>query len=778
MGTLEATSVPFFIIGSGKRMKLVDNCLVIVMAAVEWLLCISIGSVAWAVPPASPHDRHAFFDNAAAENEYFHSRASAVAPSELKFFNGRVPVDLDVFTSPPNSLRVSWKSATGGDWRVTIKAPQRTVRSAQFIGDTLVLKCYAPEGLKQIESPLIFLQDITNKGVPSISLLKTSGDLPPNKWVEIRLPFSEFRGRYGSTGESRFDPSELGSITVVQGLDDASPHTLYLDDIRVIDGAAEVEGVPPPSELKVEGRNNHFDLSWKPSPSKGVFTYRVYRSVDGKTFRPVATRPGWSCHHVEFAEKPGVEAYFKVSAVSLSGDESPLTDAVQGTTVELADEQLLDVVQKQCFRYYWDTANNNSGMALEILPGDENLVAVGASGFGIMAQIAATERKFITREASAARMLQIVRFLRSADRYHGAWPHFIDGNTGRTLPYFGKYDNGGDLVETAFLMQGLLTARQYFTANNATEREVRDTITDLWRGVEWDWYRKTPSSDFLYWHWSPDHAWHISHPLVGWNETMIVYLLAIASPTHAVPASMYYSGWAGQSEEAVVYRRTWSRTTTGDHYTNGETYYGIKLLVGSGTGGDLFFTQFSFLGFDPRDKRDRFANYFDNNRSLALINRAYCVANPRGFDGYGQNCWGLSAGINTGGGHPIPRDDNGTICCSAALGVFPYTPVESNAVLKHFYSDLGPKIWGAYGFHDGFNATEGWFDEVYLGLNQAQIVAGIENHRTGLLWKLFMANPEMQRMQEAIGFKPDSKPTVVTDISRTDVINAGSANAQ
>jgi len=738
-------------------------------------LGLVVCSVSGAVPP-NVHDRHAFFENAADDTAYFHSRASFVPPSDLKLFNGRLPVDVTVFNSPPNSLRISWKSAFGGDWKATIKAPRRTLRTSQFSGDTLAMMVFAPDGLKQIESPLIYLQDYTNAGVASIPLLQTVGDLPPNKWVEIRLPFTVFRGRYGSTDERRFDATDLASMTLVQGLDDPGTHTLYLDDIRVIDSAADIAKVPPPEELKVEGQDNHFDVSWKPSPSEHVFAYRVYRSADGQSFRPIATRPGWSCRYEEFVDKPEAVAHFKVSAVNLNGDESPLSEPVQGRTVALKDEELLDHIQKGCFRYYWEVANTKSGMALEILPGDENLVAVGASGFGIMAQLVATERGFITREESASRMLQIVRFLRTAERFHGAWPHFLDGSTGRALPYFGKYDNGGDLVETAFLIQGLLAARQYFSQNNEVEREIRDTITALWHGVEWDWYRKSPSSDFLFWHWSPDHEWYISHPLVGWNETMIVYLLAIASPTHGVPASMYYSGWAGQSEDAVAYRRTWSRTTIGDHYTNGETYYGNKLLVGSGTGGDIFFTQFSFLGFDPRNKRDRYANYFINNRSLALINRAYCIANPRGFDGYGENCWGLSAGINSGGGHPIPRDDNGTICCSAALGVFPYTPQESLAVLKHFYYDLGPKIWGAYGFHDGFNATEGWYGEVYMGLNQAQIVAGIENHRTGLLWKLFMANPEMERMQEAIGFVPDSTAPEVTEHPQQDVIDAGSAN--
>ena len=234
---------------------------------------------------------------------------------------------------------------------------------------------------------------------------------------------------------------------------------------------------------------------------------------------------------------------------------------------------------------------------------------------------------------------------------------------------------------------------------------------------------------------------------------MIVYLLAIASPTHAVPASLYHSGWAGQSDLAVSYRRNWGRTTDGDHYVNGHTYYGITLDVGVGSGGELFFTHFSFMGFDPRGKRDRYTNYFENNRNIARIHHAYAIANPLHRVGYGDASWGRSAGVNAGSGRPTPAGDNGTITPSAALSSFPYTPDESMKALKHFYRDLGDRLWGIYGFRDGFNETENWFEDVYMGLNQAPIVVMIENYRTGLVWKRFMANPEIAPALAAIGFQ-------------------------
>jgi exo beta-1,2-glucooligosaccharide sophorohydrolase (non-reducing end) len=702
------------------------------------------------------YDRHVVFENSFSDRSEYQSEGMFVAPSNLELIDDKWPVDLDHFKSPPNSLRLKWKSMPGGDWHMKLKTATRYGRNLVFDGDTFSFWCFSDTGLSVGESPRIALQDTEDIGSPTITLLANFGSLPAGKWVRISIPFEKFKPLFNSTDDLKFNPAKLAKIWLVQGLDDGKEHTLYLDDMQ-IHYRDHVDRMPPavPVGLAVTGGERHFDLTWTNSHENDLLRYQIYRSWDGAKYASIGCQQGQLNRFVDFVGKSGRQASYRISAVDLSGNESPLSAAASGTTRPFNDDELLNMVQEGCFRYYWEGGHPNCGMAIEILPGDTNLVAVGASGFGIMALVAGCDRHFITREQCAERLLKITRFLRNADRFHGAWPHFLNGDTGRINPYFGKYDDGGDLVETAFLTQGLLVARQYFNRDTEAEREIRQNITELWRGVEWDWYRKDPSSDFLHWHWSPDFGWHISHPLVGWNETMIVYLLAIASPTHPVPASLFHTGWEGQSDFAVRYRHEWSRTTAGDHYANGNTYYGFKLDVGEGTGADLFFTQFSFMGFDPRGKQDAYTDYFRNNRNIALINHAYCVDNPLKHTGYGSDCWGLSAGINSGGGRPLPRDDNGTICCSAALGSFPYTPKESMAALKHFYRDLGAKTWGIYGFHDGFNESENWFEPVWMGLNQAVITVMIENYRTGLIWKNFMANPEIHPALEAIGFTPD-----------------------
>jgi hypothetical protein len=723
------------------------------------LLCLASPAPLLAAGKGTPsfYDRHVIFDNSRSDGGYASSSGWRIAPSALELVDGTVPVETKHFVSPPNALRLAWTSAPGGAWETTVEITRRYARPFRFEGKALTFWCYADSEITAANSPRLYLTDANENGTPAITLVSGSDRIPAGRWTQIELPFATIFGDVKGTDDNRFDVRETVAVTFQQGLDDNQRHTLYLDDFQIRDiEPADTAAPPAPGAVAVRGYERHFDVTWTPSAADDLLAYRVYRSWDGKTFEPIGTQQGSRARYADFVGAPPRKAFYRVTALDLAGNESPPSPvSTAASTRAFTDDELITMVQEATFRYYWEAGHPVAGLAPEVLPGDSNLLALGGSGFGVMAMLVAAERGFVPRDAVAERILKIVRFLERADRFHGVWPHFLDGDTGRAVPFFGKYDNGGDLVETAFMIQGLLAARRYFDRDTEAEREIRDTVTRLWREVDWSWYRRTPDSDVLYWHWSQDYGFHINHPLIGWNETMIVYLLAIASPTHPVPAELYHTGWAGTSERHIRYRQNWSRTTVGNRYTNGGSWYGIKLDVGVGNGADLFFTHFSFFGFDPRGIRDRYTNYFRNNRAIALINRAYCIENPRGFRGYGADTWGLSAGINTGGGRPLPRDDNGTINVMASLASMPYTPDESLAALKHYYRGLGDKVWGIYGFHDGFNQTQNWYDEVYMALNQAPITVMIENHRTGMVWDLFMANPEIQPALDAIGFVKD-----------------------
>ncbi len=413
---------------------------------------------------------------------------------------------------------------------------------------------------------------------------------------------------------------------------------------------------------------------------------------------------------------------------------------VAGIQKNLSDSALLDAVQKQTFRYFWDFAHPVSGMSRERSNktfgyGDE-VVTTGGTGFGIMSVIVATERKWISRDTAAKFMLKMVNFLLKAQSYHGAFPHWMDGGTGKTIP-FSRKDDGADLVETSYLFQGLLCARQYFNGDNQIEKELRNRINWMWPDIEWNWF--TQGQEVLYWHWSPNNGWAMNFPVKGFNECLIMYILATSSPNekYKVSSAVYHNGWAQSN-----------------FFKNGKEFYGIKLPLGFDYGGPLFFSQYSFMGLDPRGLKDRYANYWEQNKNHTLINREHCVRNPKQFKGYGANCWGLTAS-DTYNGYAAhsPTEDLGTISPTAALSAFPYTPEFSMQALRHFYENLGSKIWSEYGFVDAFNETKNWYASSHLAIDQGPIIVMIENYRSGLLWKLFMSCPEIKMGLKKLGFE-------------------------
>ncbi|MBO9617388.1 MAG: beta-glucosidase [Niabella sp.] len=413
----------------------------------------------------------------------------------------------------------------------------------------------------------------------------------------------------------------------------------------------------------------------------------------------------------------------------------------------LSDAALLNLVQKQTFQYFWTGAEPNSGMACErinmdhIYPEkDQHIVTTGGSGFGIMAILAGIERNFITRAQGIQRLTRIVSFLEKADRFHGAWSHWINGQTGHVKP-FGKEDDGGDLVETSFLMQGLLCVRQYFQNGNTAEKKLAARIDQLWKQIDFNWYRKD-GQNVLYWHWSPDFGWKKNFAVHGYNECLIMYVLAASSPTHSIPAAVYHEGWA---ENGAINKISFYQNDTLHLFMQGNPPHG----------GPLFWAQYSYLGLNPKGLKDQYADYWKENVTQSLINYQWCVTNPKQFKGYGTTSWGLTASYSVKGyaAHaPDMKNDLGVIAPTAAIASLPYTPRQSMAAIRYWYQNKKDKLWGPYGFYDAFSETENWYPQKYLAIDQGPEVVMIENYRSGLLWKLFMSCPEVREGLKELGF--------------------------
>jgi hypothetical protein len=404
----------------------------------------------------------------------------------------------------------------------------------------------------------------------------------------------------------------------------------------------------------------------------------------------------------------------------------------------LSDTALLDFVQKKTFLYFWDGAHPASGLArdhIDVRSLQENdIVAIGGSGFGAMAVIVAAERGWITRGEALMRLASMLDLLERAPCYHGLFPHFMNGRTGATVP-FSRKDDGGDIVETAFLFQGLLSARQYFDRSAPAEISLRDRITRLWLDAEWNWHMRE-GCNVLTWHWSPNNGFSLSHEIRGWNECLLTYVLAAGSPRYPISPSAYHDGWA-QSRS----------------FLNGRRYYDIELPLGPPFGGPLFFSHYSFCGLDPRGLRDIYADYWLQNSHHVMINLEHCIRNLGCHKGYGASCWGLTASDDPSGYRThAPDEDNGVIAPTAALSSFPYAPEAAQRTMRYFYAELGGELWGPFGFLDAFSEGANWVSNKYLAINQGPIIIMIENYRTGLLWRLFMKDPDVREGLRRLGF--------------------------
>nr|WP_321452075.1 glucoamylase family protein [uncultured Carboxylicivirga sp.] len=415
------------------------------------------------------------------------------------------------------------------------------------------------------------------------------------------------------------------------------------------------------------------------------------------------------------------------------------------------DDVLLDTVQYQTFQYFWHGAEPNSGMARErihmdnIYPqNDQEIVTLGGSGFGVMAILVGVERGFITRKEALSRYQQIVAFLKDADRFHGAWPHWLNGKTGKVAP-FGKKDDGGDLVETAFMIHGLLTVAEYFKEGNEAEQKLVNDINQLWKDVEWNWYTKG-GENVLYWHWSPNYGWEMNFPVGGYNECLIMYVLAASSPTHPIHPEVYHKGW-----------------TVNGAITKDTVYYGLPTILNyyehsDDPIGPLFWAHYSYLGLNPYGLKDKYADYWTLVSNHAKIHYKYCVDNPKGFKGYGPDQWGLTSSYSMNGyaGHHPGKSDLGVISPTAALSSFPYTPMESMQFLRYLYMEADSLV-GPYGPYDAYSQSADWYLPRYLAIDQGPIPVMIENYRSGLLWKLFMRNEDVQQGLNQLGFTIDSR---------------------
>jgi hypothetical protein len=666
--------------------------------------------------------------------EYIASWGYATAPSQLALVHvSHVPADAGHFFLGTNSVRLSWTSAAGGDWMLAVATPGWVVLDPSPF-DTLVFAVWSPAPIPASDLPDLLLEDADNVRTPRHALAPYLPGVSAGSWTRVAVPLSLFRAAPGGA-----DLTRVNKVFFAQpaGSASGSPYTMYVDEIRFVSAGGSA---PPTPAAEARAFERHLEVRWDPAALPDAERVRIERGAGGSWLRAADVPAADGCF-VDWLGAAGLAGEYRATAYGWHLDVSAPGPAVGAATAALGDDGWLDMAEEGAFRYFWNHAHPVSGLARERY-GSGDVCATGGTGMGIMALVAGSARGYAPRAAVAARVRGILDFFATrAAGYHGAFSHWVNGMTGATIPFDSPTEFTGDIVETSYLMQGILAARQYFDGADPVEADVRALATQLWEGVDWNAYRPTPTSETIYWLWSPTSGFSTGFPVSGWNECMIVYLLATASPTHPVPAYCYKRGYSRNG--AMV---------------NGHYFLGYPLWLGQDYGGPLFFAHYSFLGFDPRSRRDLWCNYWAQNQSHTLIDRAYCALNPAQRVGYSSSIWGLTASDDPWGYgvHAPYANDNGTLTPTAALSSMPYAPREGLEALQGMYRAYGQGLWGPFGPWDAYNPGQAWYSGSYIAIDEGPIAVMIENSRSGLLWECFMRNPEIPAMLDSLGFVPDA----------------------
>ncbi len=674
-------------------------------------------------------------------------------PPSAPQYNDKVPCSSTAFKGS-TSLKFNYYSSENGNWKVSIY--RNDWSSADISGlDSLSFYIYSETALPSEALPLIGIRalNVSGSGDVNSKLVKLE-DYNPNvaagKWTKIHIPLSLF---FNESENSSLNFSAAKGIIFNQSEKNNTSRLILIDEITAFKSIGEI---PPVTVFSAQGYDSHAELNWE-HPSNNL-TYRIYASFDGGQNFEIR-KETTDNYYLDFVPAEGKNKTVIYRIVTLYQGNESAPNEKSAEIRDFSDDELLDMVERYTFRYFWEGAHQATGMALERTNGSGKTAASGATGMGLMAMIAAYEREYKPREDIKDRILMILNFLENCDRHHGAWSHWYNADTYETQP-FSTDDDGGDIVETSYVVQGLIALKNYFTGNDTKSAQIRQKADELWKGVDWDWYRNG-GQNVLYWHWSPNVGFKMNMKVSGWNECLVTYLMAGSSPTYGIPKAVYDEGWAHNG--GIVRKRT---------------YYNYEISLAPNWGGPLFWIHYSFLGINPNGLVDQYADYWKENVNTAKIHYEYAKANPKGHTNYSENCWGLTASDDPEGytAHRPMDNDNGTISPTAALASMPYTPEESMKALKYFYRERGAELFGIYGPYDAFNDELGWVKEAYLGIDQGPIVVMIENYRTGLLWNNVMKDDDVQAGLEKLGFDFVTAAKPELEIGNLDVFPNPASN--
>lgn len=695
------------------------------------------------------------FENSILKGNYMYSTVYHDEHSWVENAAGRLPISDSIFFTPGNSLSLKYMSARSGNWHTDITFPKAANSYFPDAGDVLTFKLYV---VSDTEGGVLPTLSVTQRDTVSsmLNLADYIDGFRTNMWLDVRIPVAAIGGLVMD--------APVDGIRLSQGQADTATHWLYIDQIEFVSANPPRAKLSSPAVLaSATAFDRHVDLTWQLPLTPSIRYIKVYRAEDNEHFEPIAIRPVFVQKYTDFVPYPEKTYYYKIAWVDYDYLESPFSEVVEATTHTVSDSLLLDFMQAAHFNYFMERAEINSGMHATHFGIDDATVSVMETGLSILSHVVAVDRGFISRKVAIGRLRRMVDFLAKVERYHGAFPAHIDGRTGKGIFEIDSVPEA-DLAATAFLMQGLLVAGQYFHADS-TVAELTAKIDTLWDSVEWNEFVVAGQQNILLDRWSPAVGFKNARPMGGFGSDFISYILALASPRYSVHPDAY-AGGLGVPRQLVdsTYAMELAENDAfavdvGDGqqgagtlpryrefaYTADTMLYGLPITVGS-VDTTLLHAYTPFLAFDPRGKRDTFANYFTNNVNLTKVTRRR--DNEQGYGDFSTNIWGTVV-IKTDSLIAIDSLNRLPVINPAiASASYAYTPQTALRSIRELYEVYGPALFTEYGFRKWIapqrNAVAGGFD----ALQQAAVVVMIENGRSGLIWDLFSSHPDIQKVIE------------------------------
>lgn len=690
------------------------------------------------------------FENSVLKGNYMYSEVHHDELSWVENVGGKLPVSDTIFFTPGNSLSLKYTTAKNGNWSVQLAYPHTTGSYRPAADDVLTFKLFVASNTESGGLPRLAVsqQDSISDVVDLGNFIE---DFQPNMWLNVRIPVKAIGGlRVGEI---------VNGVQLSQGGTADSTNRLYIDQIEFLPANPPRAKLSSPAVLAAATAfDRHIDLTWQLPLTPSIRYIKIYRSEDNEHFSPVAIRPVFVQKCTDFVPYPNKTYYYKIAWVDYNYLESPFSNVMEATTHLASDSVLLDFMQAAHFNYFVERAEVNSGMHAVHFGVDDATVSVKETGLSILSHVVGVERGFISRVAAIGRLERILDFLGKVERYKGAFPAQIDGRTGKGVFAVDTVPEA-DLRATSFLMQGLLVAKQYFQTDTAEAKGLTEKIDTLWNDIAWDEFAIEGQETILLDRWSPVNGFKHALPLGGFGADFGCYILALASPKHPLAPDAYTEG-LGVPRRLVdsahvmelANNASFSVNIQDEHrpavpnyrelpYTSDTTLYGLPITVGS-TDTSLLEAYVPFLAFDPRSKRDTFANYYANNINLT---KAYHRRdNEAGYGGFSGDIWGAV----TLRSDSLDTDTVYAINPAIAGSSYAFLPQAAVQSMRAFYNTYGDVLFSEYGFRKWMAIDRNAVADEYDALNQAATVVMIENGRSGLIWELFSNHPDIKRVIE------------------------------